>query len=75
MDKGQLLHLSQADVVSLRLIMAEIIEPVAKAFLENGEGRGEMSRKPGIHPAGSDNFIHAMPICPTLRPRPISPSD
>jgi ornithine cyclodeaminase/alanine dehydrogenase len=31
------------------------------AFCEKGEGRVEMPPKPGIHPGGGDNFIHAMP--------------
>jgi ornithine cyclodeaminase/alanine dehydrogenase-like protein (mu-crystallin family) len=61
MDKGQLLYLSQADVASLGLTMAEIIEFVEKAFHEKGEGRVEMPPKPGIHPGAGDNFIHAMP--------------
>jgi ornithine cyclodeaminase/alanine dehydrogenase len=59
--ENQLLYLSQADVVSVGLTMAEIIEPVQTAFREKGEGRVEMPPKPGIHPGGGDNFIHAMP--------------
>jgi ornithine cyclodeaminase/alanine dehydrogenase len=61
MEKGHLLYLSQADVVSVGLTMAEIIELVEKAFHEKGEGRVEMPPKPGIHPGAGDNFIHAMP--------------
>jgi ornithine cyclodeaminase/alanine dehydrogenase-like protein (mu-crystallin family) len=61
MEKGQLLYLSQAEVVSVGLNMAEIIELVERAFHEKGEGRVEMPPKPGIHPGGGDNFIHAMP--------------
>jgi ornithine cyclodeaminase/alanine dehydrogenase len=41
--------------------MAEIIELLEQAFLEKGAGRVEMPPKPGIHPGGGDNFIHAMP--------------
>ena len=41
--------------------MAEIIEALEIAFREKGEGRVEMPPKPGIHPGGEDNFIHAMP--------------
>jgi ornithine cyclodeaminase/alanine dehydrogenase len=29
--------------------------------MEKGKGRTEMPPKPGIHPGGGDNFIHAMP--------------
>jgi len=57
----QLLYLSQADVVSVGLTMTEIIDLVETAFKEKGEGRVEMPPKPGIHPGGGDNFIHAMP--------------
>ncbi len=41
--------------------MAEIIAALETAFREKGEGRVEMPPKPGIHPGGGDNFIHAMP--------------
>jgi ornithine cyclodeaminase/alanine dehydrogenase-like protein (mu-crystallin family) len=61
MGKRQLLYLSQAEVASVGLSMAEIIELLEKAFLEKGQGRVEMPPKPGIHPGGGDNFIHAMP--------------
>jgi ornithine cyclodeaminase/alanine dehydrogenase-like protein (mu-crystallin family) len=61
MAKNQLLYLSQADVVSIELPMAEIIDAVDGAFRAKGEGRTEMPPKPGIHPGGGDNFIHAMP--------------
>jgi ornithine cyclodeaminase/alanine dehydrogenase len=61
MEQGQFLYLSQAEVVSVGLRMAEIIELLEKAFREKGEGRVEMPPKPGIHPGGGDNFIHAMP--------------
>jgi ornithine cyclodeaminase/alanine dehydrogenase len=57
----QLLYLSQADVESTGLTMAEIIDLLEMAFKEKGEGRVEMPPKPGIHPGDGDNFIHAMP--------------
>jgi len=57
----QMLYLSQADVVSVGLTMAEIIELLETAFREKGEERVEMPPKPGIHPGDGDNFIHAMP--------------
>jgi len=61
MNKEQLLYLSQADVTSVGVSMAEIIELLETAFLEKGKGKVEMPPKPGIHPGGGDNFIHAMP--------------
>jgi len=61
MTENQLLYLSQADVVSVGLGMAEIIELLEQAFQEKGAGLVEMPPKPGIHPGGGDNFIHAMP--------------
>jgi ornithine cyclodeaminase/alanine dehydrogenase len=61
MKDDKLLYLSQANVVSVGLEMAEIIELLETAFKEKGEGRVEMPPKPGIHPGEGDNFIHAMP--------------
>jgi len=61
MEVKRVLYLSQADVISVGLGMAEIIELLETAFLEKGNGRVEMPPKPGIHPGGGDNFIHAMP--------------
>jgi ornithine cyclodeaminase/alanine dehydrogenase len=58
---NRLLYLSQAEVAAVGLTMAEIIEALALAFREKGEGRVEMPPKPGIHPGAGDNFIHAMP--------------
>lgn len=56
----QLLYLSQADVASVGLTMAEIINALEEMFHEKGEGRVEMPPKPGIH-TRPDAFIHAMP--------------
>ncbi|MFO7681511.1 MAG: ornithine cyclodeaminase family protein [Chloroflexota bacterium] len=61
MPEHKILYLSQHDVVSTGLEMAEIIQLLEKAFDEKGQGRVEMPPKPGIHPGGGDNFIHAMP--------------
>jgi len=61
MSEDQLLYLSQADVAAVGLTMKEIVEALEVAFREKGEGRVEMPPKPGIHPGGGDNFIHAMP--------------
>jgi ornithine cyclodeaminase/alanine dehydrogenase len=58
---NRLLYLSRADVESVGLAMAEIVQAVEAAFREKGEGHLEMPPKPGIHPGGADNFIHAMP--------------
>ena len=61
MDKRELLYLSQAEVESLGVTMAEIIEALEVAFAEKAAGKIEMPPKPGIHPGEGDNFIHAMP--------------
>jgi ornithine cyclodeaminase/alanine dehydrogenase len=58
---NQLLYLSQADVAAVGLTMAEIIAALETTFHEKGQGHVEMPPKPGIHPGGSDSFIHAMP--------------
>jgi ornithine cyclodeaminase/alanine dehydrogenase len=59
--KNKILYLSQAEVISVGLGMAEIIQLLEIAFEEKGHGRVEMPPKPGIHPGEGDNFIHAMP--------------
>ena len=61
MNEIELLYLSHADVVATDVGMTEIFEALETAFREHGEGRAEMPPKPGIHPGGGDNFIHAMP--------------
>jgi ornithine cyclodeaminase/alanine dehydrogenase-like protein (mu-crystallin family) len=61
MASNRLLYLSQADVASVGVTMAEVIDALEIAFREKGESRVEMPPKPGIHPGGGDNFIHAMP--------------
>jgi ornithine cyclodeaminase/alanine dehydrogenase-like protein (mu-crystallin family) len=61
MEKPEILYLSRAEVASVNLPMAEIIMALETAFREKGEGKTEMPPKPGIHPGGGDNFIHAMP--------------
>jgi ornithine cyclodeaminase/alanine dehydrogenase-like protein (mu-crystallin family) len=60
MTLGKILYLSYADVVSVGLEMAEIIQALETMFREKGEGRVEMPPKPGIHTM-PDAFIHAMP--------------
>jgi ornithine cyclodeaminase/alanine dehydrogenase-like protein (mu-crystallin family) len=61
MKDHRLLYLSQSDIVSIGLSMAEIVELLEAAFREKGAGKVEMPPKPGIHPGDGDNFIHAMP--------------
>src|SRR5262245_13890984 len=63
MPTQHLLYLSRADVEAAGVPMLAIIERLEAAFREKGRGGVEMPPKPGIHPgpAGSDNFIHAMP--------------
>ncbi len=61
MQSNKLLYLSQDEVTNAGLTMSEIIEALEVAFMEKGKGRTEMPPKPGIHPGGGDNFIHAMP--------------
>ncbi|MBI1741369.1 MAG: ornithine cyclodeaminase family protein, partial [Candidatus Koribacter versatilis] len=56
----ELLYLSQSDVASVGLTMAEIIAALERMFREKGEGRVEMPPKIGIHTM-PDAFIHAMP--------------
>ena len=68
MSGNRLLYLSQADVEAVGVTMAQVIEALETAFREKGESRVEMPPKPGIHPGGGDNFIHAMPAyIPALR--------
>lgn len=61
MKQSRLLYLSQEDVKAVGMTMAEIIDALDIAFQEKGKGLTEMPPKPGIHPGGGDNFIHAMP--------------
>lgn len=56
----KLLYLSRADVEAVGLTMNEIIDALAVAFSEHGQGRVEMPPKPGVH-SQPDAFIHAMP--------------
>ena len=60
MSADKLLYLSQADVASVGLTMAEIVGALEQMFHEKGKGRVEMPPKPGIHTM-PDAFIHAMP--------------
>ena len=67
MSNHQLLYLSRADVEAIGVTMREIIDALAIAFREHGEGHVEMPPKPGVH-SRPDAFIHAMPAyIPALR--------
>ena len=67
MPDHQLLYLSRADVEAIGVTMREIIDALAIAFREHGEGQVEMPPKPGVH-SRPDAFIHAMPAyIPALR--------
>ncbi|MEX1347052.1 MAG: ornithine cyclodeaminase family protein [Desulfobacterales bacterium] len=59
MKRIELLYLSQEDVISVGITMAETIPIVEDAIREHGLGETENPPKPGIHPRKS--FIHAMP--------------
>ncbi len=61
MEASRILYLSKSDVIDVNLSMTDIIDALAVAFKEKGEGRTEMPPKPGVHPGDGDNFIHAMP--------------
>ncbi|MDR1622781.1 MAG: ornithine cyclodeaminase family protein, partial [Synergistaceae bacterium] len=54
------LFLSQDDVKSLGIAMAEVIEAVEAGLKIKGEGKVELPPKPGVHPR-KDCYIHAMP--------------
>jgi ornithine cyclodeaminase/alanine dehydrogenase len=57
---ANIIYLSRADVEAVGLGMAAIIGRVGVALEERGAGRSEMPPKPGVHPGGPDNFLHAM---------------
>jgi ornithine cyclodeaminase/alanine dehydrogenase-like protein (mu-crystallin family) len=61
MQTREIVYLSQKDVAAVNLPMSDIIDSLEVAFREKALGRTEMPPKPGIHPGGGDNFIHAMP--------------
>src|SRR5512146_2046954 len=56
----EILYLSQADVATLGITMAEIIAALELMFREKGESRVEMPAKVGVHTM-PDAFLHAMP--------------
>jgi len=60
MPKGELLYLSQADVVAAGVTMREVIDVIEEMFRQKGMDQYEMPPKPGVHPR-ADSFIHALP--------------
>ena len=56
----ELLCISEAQIESLGISVAEVMEVVEKGFVFKGEGKMELPAKIGIHPR-HDCFIHAMP--------------
>ncbi|MBN1333348.1 MAG: ornithine cyclodeaminase family protein [Synergistales bacterium] len=57
---GDVLWLSQAEVESLNVSMAELVDAVEEGFKLKGEGKVELPAKIGVH-ARKDCYIHAMP--------------
>lgn len=57
---SEILWLSEKEVASLGISMAEVIDAVEKGWRLKGEGKVEMPAKIGIHPR-KDCYIHAMP--------------
>jgi ornithine cyclodeaminase/alanine dehydrogenase-like protein (mu-crystallin family) len=60
MTNGELLYLSQSDVIATGLTIREVIDSIEEMFRQKGMGQVEMPPKPGVHPQ-PDSFIHAMP--------------
>lgn len=60
MRNGELLYLSQADVIATGITMREVIDAMEEMLRQKAAGRTEMPPKPGVHPQ-PDSFIHAMP--------------
>ena len=56
MERMEILYLSQKEVASFGIPMAEIVIAVEKRFIEMGNGRVEMPPKPGIHPGADENI-------------------
>lgn len=56
----ELLCISEAQVQSLGISVAEVMEVVEKGFILKGEEKMELPAKIGVHPR-HDCFIHAMP--------------
>lgn len=60
-EPDPILYLSQADARASGVTMADMVDALERAFREKAAGRVEMPPKPGVHPCGGDEFIHAMP--------------
>lgn len=57
----ELLYLSRADVESLQIPMAAVIEVVEEGFRRKGLGETQMPPKTPIYPRPDKVFLHAMP--------------
>ncbi|KEJ92774.1 ornithine cyclodeaminase family protein [Synergistes jonesii] len=57
---NEVLWLSEDDVISLNISMADVISAVEEGWRLKGEGKVEMPAKIGIHPR-ENCYIHAMP--------------
>ena len=60
LEKISFLYLSNEDVFTAGLSMADAIEQCNLSLKEYAAGHVENPPKPGIHPT-SESFIHAMP--------------
>lgn len=60
MSDDLLLYLSEADMRTAGLPMRGLVEALASAFRDLGEGRAEVPAKIGVHPSAA-SFFHAMP--------------
>ncbi len=60
MKPVELIFISQADIIGLKMSMDEVIPLVEHVLSEHGRGHFENPPKPGIHPQ-QDAYIHAMP--------------
>jgi ornithine cyclodeaminase/alanine dehydrogenase-like protein (mu-crystallin family) len=60
MSDDGLLYLSEADVRTAGLPMRGLVDALASAFRDLGEGRAEVPAKIGVHPSPA-SFFHAMP--------------
>ncbi|HVP59067.1 MAG TPA: ornithine cyclodeaminase family protein [Myxococcaceae bacterium] len=60
MSEDRLLYLTEANVRAAGLPMRGLIEALADAFRDLGEGHAEVPAKIGVHPSAG-SFFHAMP--------------
>ena len=58
---NELLYLSQADVATVGLSMAEVVDATEAGFRAMGEGNYQLPPKTAVYPGFAENFINAMP--------------